>query len=77
MNGGLIADREFFVPVLILMFCWATIMYSHVVYWIWGGKWASQWRGDALDYARGGTVQVLSSASVFFYSAFLGKRSPT
>lgn len=77
MAGGLIAERGRFVPALIFMFCWATVVYSPVVYWIWGGGWASTWRGGALDYAGGGPVEILSGVSVFVYSAFLGKRNPT
>lgn len=77
MAGGLVAERGRFVPALVFMFCWATVVYAPVVYWIWGGGWASTWQGGVLDYAGGGPVEILSGVSVFVYSAFLGKRSPT
>lgn len=77
MAGGMIAERGRFLPALIIMFLWGTVVYSPVVYWIWGGGWASTWQGGALDYAGGGPVEILSGVSVFVYSAFLGKRNPT
>ena len=59
------------------MFCWATVVYCPVVYWIWGGGWALSYRSGALDYAGGGPVEILSGMSAFVYSAFLGRRNET
>ncbi|CUM67707.1 uncharacterized protein PRCAT00005410001 [Priceomyces carsonii] len=75
--GGCIGERGRFLPASILLFCWSTIVYCPVVYWIWGGGWASTWRGGALDYAGGGPVEILSGVSAFVYSAFLGRRNET
>lgn len=75
MAGGLVAERGRFMPALIFIFLWSTVVYSPVVYWIWGGGWASSWRGGALDYAGGGPVEILSGVSTFVYSAFMGRRN--
>lgn len=74
LAGACVAERGRFLPSLIFMFCWATIVYSPVVYWIWGGGWASTWNGGVLDYAGGGPVEILSGVSGLVYSAFLGRR---
>lgn len=75
MAGGLIAERGRFIPALVFLFLWATVVYSPVVYWIWGGGWASLWRGGVLDYAGGGPVEILSGVLTFVYLAFLGRRN--
>lgn len=74
LAGALVAERGRFLPSVIFLFCWATVVYCPVVYWIWGGGWASSWRGGVLDYAGGGPVEILSGVSAFVYSAFLGRR---
>lgn len=75
MAGGLTGERGRFLPCMVFIFLWATLVYCPVVYWIWGGGWASSWRGGALDYAGGGPVEILSGVSTFVYSAFLGRRT--
>lgn len=70
LAGGCIGERGRFLPAMIFLFCWATIVYCPVVYWIWGGGWASTFKSGALDYAGGGPVEILSGASAFVYSAF-------
>lgn len=77
LAGGCVAERGRFLPTIIFLFCWATIVYCPVVYWIWGGGWAATYRGGALDYAGGGPVEILSGVSAFVYSAFLGRRNET
>lgn len=75
LAGACIAERGRFLPTIVFFFLWSTIVYSPVVYWIWGGGWALTWRGGALDYAGGGPVEILSGVSAFVYSAFLGRRN--
>ncbi|KAF3992965.1 hypothetical protein FT663_00346 [Candidozyma haemuli var. vulneris] len=75
LAGACIAERGRFLPTIVFFFLWSTIVYSPVVYWIWGGGWASTWNGGALDYAGGGPVEILSGVSAFVYSAFLGRRN--
>lgn len=77
LAGGCVAERGRFLPSMIFLFCWATIVYCPVVFWIWGGGWASSWRGGVLDYAGGGPVEILSGVSAFVYSAVLGRRNET
>lgn len=73
--GGLVAERGRFLPAAVFVFFWCTLVYSPVVYWIWGGGWAMTWNGGVLDYAGGGPVEILSGVSTFVYSAFLGRRN--
>ncbi|KAI5960923.1 MEP1 [Candida theae] len=75
LAGGCIGERGRFLPAMVFLFCWATIVYCPVVYWVWGGGWASTFKSGALDYAGGGPVEILSGASAFVYSAFLGRRN--
>ncbi|ODV78471.1 ammonium transporter [Suhomyces tanzawaensis NRRL Y-17324] len=77
LAGACVAERGRFLPSMIFLFCWATVVYCPVVYWIWGGGWASSFRGGALDYAGGGPVEILSGVSAFVFSAFLGRRNET
>lgn len=75
LAGACVAERGRFLPSMIFMFFWATLVYCPVVYWIWGGGWALTWRGGVLDYAGGGPVEILSGVSAFVYLAFLGRRN--
>lgn len=75
LAGACVAERGRFLPAVVFFFLWATVVYCPVAYWIWGGGWASSWRGGALDYAGGGPVEILSGVSAFVYSAFLGRRN--
>lgn len=77
LAGACVAERGRFLPLMIFLFCWATIVYCPVVFWIWGGGWSSTWQGGALDYAGGGPVEILSGVSGFVVSAFLGRRNET
>ena len=75
LAGGCIAERGRFLPCMVFLFCWATIVYCPVVFWIWNGGWAADY--GVLDYAGGGPVEILSGASAFVYLAFLGRRNET
>jgi Amt family ammonium transporter len=75
--GGCVAERGRFLPSMVFLFCWATIVYCPVVCWIWGGGWAASFKGGVLDYAGGGPVEILSGVSAFVFSAFLGRRNET
>lgn len=75
LAGACIAERGRFLPTIVFFFLWSTIVYSPVVYWIWGDGWALTWNGGVLDYAGGGPVEILSGVSAFVYSAFLGRRN--
>ncbi|KAG7193992.1 uncharacterized protein KQ657_005191 [Scheffersomyces spartinae] len=73
--GPCVAERGRFLPAIVFFFCWATIVYCPVVYWIWGGGWAAKW--GVLDYAGGGPVEILSGVTALVYSYFLGRRNET
>ncbi|KAK6455156.1 low affinity high capacity ammonium permease [Scheffersomyces xylosifermentans] len=77
LAGGCIAERGRFLPCMVFLFCWATVVYCPVVFWIWGGGWAAKFKSGVLDYAGGGPVEILSGVSAFVYSAFLGRRNET
>lgn len=75
LAGGCIAERGRLFPCMVFLFCWATVVYCPVVYWVWGGGWAAEY--GVLDYAGGGPVEILSGALAFVFSAFLGRRNET
>ncbi|ODQ79688.1 hypothetical protein BABINDRAFT_7905 [Babjeviella inositovora NRRL Y-12698] len=71
--GATTAERGRFLPGMVFLFLWATVVYCPVVYWVWNPNgWAAKW--GVLDYAGGGPVEILSGCSGFVYSAFLGRR---
>lgn len=75
LAGACVAERGRFLPSMIFLFCWATVVYCPVVYWIWNGGWAATFKSGVLDYSGGGPVEILSGVSAFVYSAFLGRRN--
>ncbi|AET39463.1 ammonium permease MEP3 Ecym_4411 [Eremothecium cymbalariae DBVPG len=71
--AGAVAERGRLLPHMVFLFCFATLVYCPVTYWIWAsGGWAYQW--GVLDWAGGGPVEILSAVGGFVYSYFLGKR---
>lgn len=71
--AGCTAERGRLLPHMVFLFCFATIVYCPVTYWIWASDgWAYRW--GVLDWAGGGPVEILSSVGGFVYSFFLGKR---
>lgn len=71
--GATTGERGRFLPAMVFLFFWATVVYCPVVYWVWNANgWAYKW--GVLDYAGGGPVEILSGFSAFVYSYFLGQR---
>lgn len=71
--AGATAERGRLLPHMVFLFCFATIVYCPVTYWVWDSDgWAYRW--GVLDWAGGGPVEILSAVGGFVYSAFLGKR---
>ncbi|SCV06043.1 LANO_0H20846g1_1 [Lachancea nothofagi CBS 11611] len=71
--AGCTAERGRLLPHTVFLFCFATLVYCPVTYWVWDSDgWAYRW--GVLDWAGGGPVEILSSVGGFVYSAFLGKR---
>ncbi|AOW07288.1 ammonium transporter AmtB-like domain-containing protein [Yarrowia lipolytica] len=71
--GG-VAERGRLLPAMIFAFCWATIVYCPIAFWIWGPNgWAgAHW--DVLDFAGGGPVEIASGIGGLAYSFALGRR---
>ncbi|KAH3900985.1 probable Ammonium transporter MEP3 [Saccharomycodes ludwigii] len=70
--AGATAERGRLLPHMVFIFCFATIVYCPVCYWIWAPQgWAYKW--GVLDWA-GGFLEVISAVGGFVYSAFLGPR---
>lgn len=70
---GAIAERGRLIPSLVFIFCWATIVYCPVAYWVWNvNGWAYNY--GVLDYAGGGPVEIVSGMSALAYSMVLGRR---
>lgn len=54
---GAIAERGRLVPMMVFIFCWATLVYCPIAYWAWNPNgWAFKW--GVMDYA-GGAVSSL------------------
>lgn len=70
---GALCERGRILPFIPFTFCWLTLVYCPVTYWIWGPNgWAAKW--GVLDYAGGGPVEILSGFSAFVISYFIGPR---
>ncbi len=71
---GAFADRGRLAPILLLTFCWSTIVYSPIACWTWnvGRGWGNNLGG--LDFAGGTPVHISSGTAALAVSIFLGKR---
>jgi len=70
---GATAERGRLGPLMILVFCWHTIVYCPIAHWVWSpAGWLFQ-LGD-LDFAGGGPVHMSSGFAALAYSLWLGKR---
>jgi Amt family ammonium transporter len=49
---GAIAERGRLIPMMVFVFCWATLVYCPIAYWAWNvNGWAFKF--GVLDYAGG------------------------
>lgn len=49
LMGG-IAERGRVLPAMVFVFCWMTLVYCPLAYWVWGTRgWAFKW--GVLDFA--------------------------
>lgn len=70
--SGAVAERMKFGAYVLFAVLWATLIYSPLAHWVWGGGWLGEL--GALDFA-GGTVVHISSGVAALAAAFvLGKR---
>lgn len=70
---GAFAERIKFPAVMLFTVLWATLVYSPVAHWIWGGGWIATKLG-ALDFAGGTVVHINSAAAGLVAAIMVGKR---
>ncbi|CAN3375935.1 hypothetical protein DIURU_003143 [Diutina rugosa] len=66
-------ERARLGPMMVFLFCWLTVVYCPIAYWVWG---ANGWLAKlgSLDFAGGGPVHENSGFAALAYSLWLGKR---
>ncbi|MCL5781300.1 MAG: ammonium transporter [Firmicutes bacterium] len=70
--SGSIAERMRFPAFLAFIVLWATIVYSPLCHWVWGGGWLMQM--GALDFAGGTVVHISSGVAGLVAALVIGKR---
>lgn len=71
---GSVAERGRALPAMVFVFCWLTLVYCPLTFWVWcSNGWAYKW--GVLDYAGGGPVEIGSGLSALAYSWVLGRRN--
>ncbi|KAL7924030.1 ammonium transporter [Trichoderma austrokoningii] len=74
LTVGAVAERGRVVPSMVFCFCWATLVYCPMAYWVWNPNgWA--FKNGVLDYAGGVPVEIGSGVSALAYSWVLGRRN--
>jgi Amt family ammonium transporter len=71
ISGGIV-ERMKFSTWLVFAFLWATLVYSPVAHWVWGGGWLGEL--GALDFAGGTVVHINSGISALALALVLGAR---
>ncbi|MCJ1399240.1 hypothetical protein MMC11_002442 [Xylographa trunciseda] len=70
---GAVAERGRLMPLMVFIFCWASVVYCPIACWAWNQNgWA--FRYGVMDYAGGGPVEIGSGMSALAYSMVLGRR---
>jgi Amt family ammonium transporter len=70
---GAFAERMKFSAVILFTVLWATLVYSPVAHWVWGGGWIGSKLG-ALDFAGGTVVHINSAIAAIVAALVIGKR---
>lgn len=71
---GSVAERGRVFPAMVFIFCWLTLVYCPLTFWVWcSNGWAFKW--GVFDYAGGGPVEIGSGLSALAYSWVLGRRN--
>ncbi len=70
--AGGIVERMKFSTWLIFALLWATLVYSPIAHWVWGGGWLGEL--GALDFAGGTVVHINSGISALALALVLGAR---
>lgn len=70
---GAFAERMKFSTMCVFMILWGTLVYCPVAHWVWDSDgWLFQM--DALDFAGGTVVHILSGVSALVCALVIGKR---
>ncbi|GAA5864402.1 hypothetical protein JCM8547_005810 [Rhodosporidiobolus lusitaniae] len=67
------AERARLLPILVVSFLWATIVYNPVACWTWNSTGWGYVNG-VLDFAGGGPVHMTSGTASLIWSLYLGRR---
>ena len=70
---GAFAERAHLGPLLVFVFCWATLVYDPIACWTWNTNGWSSVHGS-LDFAGGTPVHISSGSAALAISIYLGKR---
>jgi Amt family ammonium transporter len=70
---GAFAERMKFSALLVFTVLWATLVYSPVAHWVWGGGWIATKLG-ALDFAGGTVVHINSAIAAIVAALIIGRR---
>ncbi|KAM3431436.1 hypothetical protein MY4824_007146 [Beauveria thailandica] len=74
LTVGAVAERGRVVPGMVFTFCWATLVYCPLAYWVWNPDgWG--FKHGVFDYAGGVPVEIGSGVSALAYSWVLGRRN--
>lgn len=66
-------ERARLGPMMVFLFCWLTVVYCPIAYWVWGlNGWLVKL--GAIDFAGGGPVHESLGFAALAYSLWLGKR---
>ncbi|GAV06810.1 hypothetical protein RvY_16735-2 [Ramazzottius varieornatus] len=84
---GSVPERTRFVPGMVFVFCWTTLVYDFTAYWSWGDHgWIRNFAclsiaasdhpcyNGAYDFAGGGPVHIASGFAGLAYCLVLGRR---
>jgi Amt family ammonium transporter len=69
---GAFAERMKFSSYLLFLLLWATLVYSPVAHWVWGGGWLGAL--GALDFAGGTVVHINSGMAALVAALVIGRR---
>ena len=71
--SGAIAERVKFMPYVIFILLWSTLIYDPLAHWVWGSNgWLLEM--GALDFAGGTVVHISSGVSALAALSIIGRR---
>ena len=70
--SGAFAERMKFGAFVLFSVLWATLVYSPLCHWVWGGGWMGAM--GALDFAGGAVVHMSSGSAALAAAVVVGKR---